>query len=96
VAGVLVHVTDDPSAARQSVAERFGGADHLPSYRAMMDIEGVASGSDLLLAGDEAEVTAGLRAYQAAGATEFVAFFAGPEEERPRTEALLSRLAAEG
>jgi hypothetical protein len=77
------------------VAERFGAADHLPSYRAMMDIEGVASGSDLLLAGDEAEVTAGLQAYQAAGATEFVAFFAGPEEERPRTEALLSHLAAE-
>jgi F420-dependent oxidoreductase-like protein len=96
VTGVLVHVTDNPAEARQRVAERFGAADHLPSYRAMMDIEGVATGSDLLLAGNETEVTDGLREYQAAGATEFVAFFAGPEDERPRTEALLSRLAAEG
>jgi F420-dependent oxidoreductase-like protein len=96
VAGVLVHVTDKPAMARQRVGEQFSAADHLPSYRAMMDIEGVATGADLLLAGDEAEVTAGLRAYQEAGATEFVAFFAGPDEERPRTEALLSRLAAEG
>ena len=96
VAGVLVNVTDDPTSARQSVAERFGAADALPSYRAVMDIEGVGSGADLLLAGDEAEVTAGLRAYQEAGATEFVAFFAGPEEERPRTEALLAQLAADG
>lgn len=94
VAGVLMNVTDEPAAARQSVAERFGGSSDLPSYRAMMDIEGVAGGADLLLAGDEAEVTAGLRAYQEAGATELVAFFTGSEEERPRTEALLARLAA--
>jgi hypothetical protein len=96
VAGVLINVTDEPAAARKSVAERFGGSGDLPSYRAMLDIEGVASGADLLLAGDEAEVTAGLRAYQEAGATELVAFFTGTEEERPRTETLLAGLAAEG
>ena len=94
VAGVLANVTDKPAAARQSVADRFGGSGALPSYRAMMDIEGVADGADLLLAGDEAEVTAGLRAYEEAGATELVVFFTGPEEERPRTEALLATLAA--
>jgi hypothetical protein len=93
---VLVNVTDEPVAARHSVAERFGGSGSLPSYRAMMDIEGVAGGADLLVAGVEAEVTAGLRAYQEAGATEVVAFFTGAEAERPRTEALLARLASEG
>lgn len=96
VAGVLVNVTDEPAAARQSVAERFGGSGNLPSYRAVMDIEGVTGGADLLVAGDEAEVAAGLRAYQEAGATELVAFFTGPEEERPRTEALLASLASAG
>lgn len=96
VAGVLLNVTDEPAAARQSVAERFGGSGSLPSYRAMMDIEGVAGGADLLLAGDEAEVAAGMRAYREAGATELVAFFTGAEEDRPRTEALLARLASEG
>ncbi len=45
----------------------------LPSYRAMLDIEGVHGVEEISLIGDEAAVRAGLDEVAAAGATDFTA-----------------------
>ena len=52
-----VGVTDDVEAARARADEVFAVYGHLPSYRAMMDREGVAGPSGLSVIGDEDTVT---------------------------------------
>jgi F420-dependent oxidoreductase-like protein len=93
IAGVLVHVTADAAASRERLVERFSAAGTAPSYRAMLDREGLAQPLDLLAAGDETTVERELRRYVDAGATELLAFPVGPDEDRPRTLALLADLA---
>jgi hypothetical protein len=68
-----VCVTDDPQPTREFVGQMLAGYATLPSYRAMLDIEGVHGVEDISLIGDEAEVNAGLDAIAAAGATDFTA-----------------------
>jgi 5,10-methylenetetrahydromethanopterin reductase len=67
---VEVAVTADPESAR--AASRVSGALYadLPAYRRVLDLEGVASGADLLLAGSPASIVDGLSAYVEAGVTE--------------------------
>jgi F420-dependent oxidoreductase-like protein len=96
VAAVLISVTGDPAGARRAVAERLGMAGQLPSYRAMLDREGVAGPADLLIAGDEPTVERELRRYADAGTTEVVAYAVGSPEEQARSLALLSDLARSG
>ncbi len=67
---VSVAVTDDPAAAREAAIAAGRGYAALPSYRSMLDIEGVASGADLLVAGSVDEVAAGLAEYVDAGVTD--------------------------
>ncbi len=87
-------VTDDPAAARASIDVAFGGYPNLPSYAAMFEREGAALPSDISLVGGEAEVTEGLEAVRAAGATDFVAVLQGGDGVRERTLALLGALNA--
>ncbi|MBQ6644453.1 MAG: LLM class F420-dependent oxidoreductase, partial [Saccharopolyspora sp.] len=72
VAGVPAVVTDDVAAARAHAAEVLGFYDDIPSYRKVIAAEGLSSAADLLLAGDEDTVAAGLRRYVDAGATEIM------------------------
>lgn len=67
---VSVAVTDDPDAVRAegSAGEALYAA--LPSYRRVLDLEGVATGADLLLASSPGQILDGLGSYVAAGATE--------------------------
>jgi len=67
---VSVAVTDDPVAVRAESAAGDALYAALPSYRRVLDLEGVATGADLLLAGSPAQILDGLGAYVAAGATE--------------------------
>jgi len=92
--GVCVCVTDDPEAVRSRSREHSQMYDSFPSYRAMLDREGVASGADLLLAGSFDRVAEGLAAYAAAGATDLrIMVHAGNDDERQATrEALASAL----
>lgn len=94
VALVGVCVTDDPEAVRSRSREHSQMYDSFPSYRAMLDREGVASGADLLLAGSFDRVAEGLAAYAAAGATDLrIMVHAGNDDERQATrEALASAL----
>jgi F420-dependent oxidoreductase-like protein len=95
IASALVAVTHDPDGTRREISARFGMAGQAPSYRAMLDREGLAGVADLLIAGDEAAVERALRRYADAGATEIVAYAVGSAEEQGRTFDLLATLARE-
>ena len=80
VAGVPVWITDDVPAARAATAQMLQIYGQLPSYRAVLDREGMDGPEDMLLAGDPDTVRAGLAEYAAAGATEVaMSVFGGPE-----------------
>jgi 5,10-methylenetetrahydromethanopterin reductase len=92
-AGVPVCVTSDVDGARARAAKVFAVYGTLPSYRAMLDAEGLDGPADLAVIGDEAAVTAGLRRFTDAGVTEFAASeFGGSADERTRTRDLLRSL----
>lgn len=74
VVGALpVAVTDDVEAAKARCARVFEIYGHLPSYRAMLDREGVEGPADVAIIGDEATVRAGIERMRSAGVTDFVA-----------------------
>jgi F420-dependent oxidoreductase-like protein len=73
VAALPIAITGDPAAARHVANEAFAIYGQLPSYRAMLDREGAAHPGDVALAGDEAEVRAGLERLRDAGVTHFAA-----------------------
>lgn len=90
VAALPVCVTDDVDAARTRAEEVFAVYNTLPSYRAMMDIEGVAGPKDLAIVGSEAEVRDQLAEVRAVGVTDLNAgVFAGDPDESARTRAVL-------
>ncbi len=66
----------------------------LPSYRAMMDREGVDGPADLAVVGDEDTVEAKLEQLAEAGVTDFVAAEFVPGEDRERTRRFLKSVAA--
>ena len=90
VCSLPVAVTDDVDAARQRAARAFHRYGDLPSYRAMLDREGVSGPEEVAVLGDEAAVTDQLREIAAAGATEFSAVeFGADPDEAARTRATL-------
>ena len=93
VAGLPVCVTADPDAARTLVAEQLAVYGGLPSYRAMLDLEGAAGPADVAIVGDEEQVAAQLQRLSDGGVTEFSAVIAAPDaEDRDRTWQLLRSL----
>ncbi|ANP52400.1 F420-dependent oxidoreductase-like protein [Streptomyces griseochromogenes] len=92
VVGLAVCVSDDPSARRELLSTVYAavGTGGEPSYRAMLDREGVATAVDVAIAGDEATVERELRRYADAGATEFMATLFGTDEENARTLELIA------
>lgn len=92
-AGVPVCVTDDVDATRQRAAKVYAIYGQLPSYRAMLDREGLAGPADLAIIGDEATVAARIRSFADAGVTDFAASeFASTATERERTREVLRGL----
>lgn len=95
VCSLPVWVTDDPAPAREFVAQILAVYATLPSYRAMLDIEGVAGIADISLIGSEQQITDGLAAIAAAGATDFSAVvMGGNPDELGRTRAVLQAFGA--
>jgi 5,10-methylenetetrahydromethanopterin reductase len=95
VASVPVCVTDDPDGVRATIAGVLANYNDLPSYRAVMDLEGARGPEDVSLVGDEATVREGLARFAAAGATDFSALeFTLDDEAATRTRSLLRDLAA--
>jgi F420-dependent oxidoreductase-like protein len=93
IAGMPICVTDNPAAARERAAKVFAIYPQLPSYRAMLDREGVASAADIAIAGSEDEVNEQVQALADMGVTDLAAVeFGGPAEERERTRYVLKEL----
>ena len=94
--GMPVPLTDDPQRTREQAAKTYQRYGELVNYRRMLDLEGVEGPSEVALIGNEAEVAEQLRAYAAAGATDFLAsiFPVGEDEDSSlaRSMALLKSL----
>ncbi len=89
IAGLPICVTSDAAAVRARAARGFERYGQLPSYRAMLDREGVAGPEEVAVVGTEAEVEEQLERLEAAGATDLNATVFGPREDQQRTYALL-------
>jgi 5,10-methylenetetrahydromethanopterin reductase len=89
VAGLPVCVTRDARRARERAAEQLAVYSGVPSYRAMLDREGVASPADLALVGGPAEITDRLGELAAIGVDEFMAYVYGDPDEREATHGCL-------
>jgi len=95
-AGFPVAVTNDVAAAKSTASKVFAVYGTLPSYRAVLDVEGAADASSVAIVGNEEEVERQIRALAASGVTDFNGS-AYPVEGDPgsvkRTFELLSALA---
>jgi F420-dependent oxidoreductase-like protein len=93
VASVPICVTNDPERVRGVIGATLANYNDLPSYRAMMDIEGADGPGDVAVVGDEDEVRAHLDQFATAGTTDFSALeFPTNDDEAARTRALLVEL----
>ena len=94
--GLQIAVTDDRQAAHREASNLFHRYGRLPSYRRMLDIEGVEGPADVAIMGNESQVEEQLRALAQAGATDFMAaiFPTGDDGEASvaRTRSLLKKL----
>lgn len=96
IALVNLCVTDDPESYRQFAAAGANAYGSLPSYRAMLDREGIADPTDLLVVGSSAdEIRAQLEPYVEAGATDLRLGILAPDEaHRRRTQDVLEEMLA--
>ncbi|MUM16613.1 LLM class F420-dependent oxidoreductase [Mycobacterium sp. CBMA 623] len=94
IAGVAVVVTSDPDRVRALAIEDMAFYETIPSYRKVLEAEGVQHTGELAIIGDEVHVAKGLQRYFDSGATEVFAShteLGGPDDEA-RTLALLGEL----
>ncbi|MBM3718816.1 MAG: TIGR03564 family F420-dependent LLM class oxidoreductase [Actinobacteria bacterium] len=96
IAALPVCVTSDKAAAAERAAKVFAVYGSLPSYRAMLDMEGVAGPADIAITGSTAEVQDRISALEVIGVTDFAAveFGATPDEigrTRDALKGLLTR-----
>lgn len=91
--GVPVCVTDDVDGTRARAAQVYAIYGQLPSYRAMLDREGLEGPADLAIIGDEDAVAGRIRDFADAGVTDLAASeFGSTPDERSRTRDLLRSL----
>ena len=81
VVALPVCVTGDADAARDKASELWALYGQLPSYRAMLDREGVAGPAEVAIVGSESEVRERVRRFADIGATEFCGSPFGSGEE---------------
>ncbi len=80
VGGVPIILTTKPDEARERIAEGLVMYGQLPSYRAMLDREGVEGPADIAIAGDENALRGEIDRFRNAGVTDFNAAIMGVEE----------------
>ena len=97
VAGLPIALTNDPAAAREAASKLFALYGTLPSYRAMLDLEGAAAPGDIVIAGDERAIESAIRSLASAGVSDLSAapypFGSDGAAAVKRTTALLAELA---
>jgi len=95
VCALPVCVTDDVDASRKRAAQVFAVYDTLPSYKTMMNREGVNGPADLAICGTEAEVRDQVAHLASIGVTDFNAgVYSADPEEVARTAAVLQEWAS--
>ena len=92
IAAVPVCITSDLDIAEEYAKRDFGFYGDLPSYRAMLEREGLANSWDIALSGSFEEVAEGLQKYSDSGGTQVVAAVYGPDEDREQTVSELAKL----
>ncbi len=93
LAGFPIWVTDDVDHARSRADAVFQIYGQLPSYRAMLDREGLDGPADLAIVGDEDTCAARVAELRQAGVTQLSgALFADNAEDTGRTKAFLAGL----
>lgn len=90
IAALPVCVTTDTKAATERAAQEFAAYGALPSYRAMLDREGVAGPAEIAIIGSAAQVQDRIAALADIGVTDFAAVEVGgtPDEIAETREAL--------
>lgn len=99
VSGFPIAVTGDVDGARAAAAKVFEIYGSLPSYRAVLDVEGAATAADVAIVGDAATVRSRLRALAESGVTDLNASpypVRGDESAMQRTREFLADLAGNG
>ena len=76
IAGFPIVLTDKPDAAREMISVGLEVYGQLPSYRAMLDREGIAGPEDLAICGDEKALRDAIKRIEDTGATDFNAAIA--------------------
>ena len=92
IAAVPVCITSDLDIAEEYAKRDFGFYGDLPSYREMLEREGLANSWDIALSGSFEEVAEGLQKYSDSGGTQVVAAVYGPDEDREQTVSELAKL----
>jgi F420-dependent oxidoreductase-like protein len=92
-ASVCVSVTDDPDGLRGVLNQTYGAARDLPSYRAVLDREGLDNIGDTAVVGDEDVVRKEIQRFADAGTVELIAIPFGSDAEQQRTVEVLGDLA---
>ncbi|MFT4714105.1 MAG: F420-dependent oxidoreductase-like protein [Candidatus Azotimanducaceae bacterium] len=80
-AGFPVVLTNDVDGAKEFISKTLQIYGMLPSYRAMLDREGMAGPADLAIVGDEAEVRARISRLKDIGVTDFCASIVAADTE---------------
>ena len=80
VGGVPIVLTTKIDEARAAIAENLTIYGQLPSYRAMLDREGVNGPADIAIVGDENALRGEIKRFEDAGVTDFNAAIMGVEE----------------
>ena len=99
ISGFPIAVTNKRDEARQSASKVFEIYGQLPSYRAVLDVEGAKDAADVAIVGDESEVERALRNLAEAGVTDLNGSpfpVPGDPEAPARTRTFLARLARAG
>ena len=96
VAGLPIALTNDPAGAREAASKLFALYGTLPSYRAMLELEGAAAPGDIVIAGDERAIESAIRSLASAGVSDLSAapypFGSDGAAAVERTTALLAEL----
>ncbi|MDC2963644.1 TIGR03564 family F420-dependent LLM class oxidoreductase [Gammaproteobacteria bacterium] len=93
IAGVPMTLTKNIEKAKEKVAQDLVMYGQLPSYRAMLDKEGVNGPEDIACVGDENHLRGEIQRYEDAGVTDLnVAIMESEEGARARTLAFLGSL----
>jgi F420-dependent oxidoreductase-like protein len=80
VGGFPIILTNKPDEAKAKIAQQLTIYGQLPSYRAMLDREGVAGPADVAIAGDENLIRGQLKRLEDIGVTHFNAAIAAVED----------------